>query len=199
LLGHWWYEGPAWLAAVVEGAQGAGLALATIPEALERHEPQGRELTDSSWGMDKNLGTWDSPRVASLLWPARRAELALVGALGANAATDPAAGGALPPAPNGAAEPLRWGAAERAARELLALQSSDWAFMSTRELAADYPDRRVAGHTREFERAMASVREDMRDSRGMREANGDPKLRGLAPGLRLSALRAPVSAWGRQR
>ena len=178
LLGHWWYEGPAWLAAVVEEARRTGLALATLPEALERHEPQERELLDSSWGEDKNLGTWDSPRVAELLWPARRAELALVAALG-------------PPGANGAAE--------RAARELLALQSSDWAFMSTRDLAADYPQRRVAAHRREFERALASIRGDMRDSRGMREANGDPNLRGLAPGLRLSALLAPSSARGRQR
>jgi hypothetical protein len=55
----------------------------------------------------------------------------------------------------------------------------------------------VAAHTQEFERALASIREDMRDSRRMRESNGNPKLRGLAPGLRLSALRAPSSAWGR--
>ena len=69
--------------------------------------------------------------------------------------------------------------------------------MSTRELAADYPQRRVAAHKREFERALAFMHEDMRDCRDMREANGDPKLRGLAPGLRLSALLAPSSAWGR--
>jgi 1,4-alpha-glucan branching enzyme len=176
LLGHWWYEGPEWLAAVVEEAHRTDLALATLPEALERHEPQERELRDSTWGEGKDLETWDSPRVAPLLWPARRAELALVAAapfLSSN------------------------GAAERAARELLALQSSDWAFMSTRSLAADYPERRVAAHTQAFERALASVREDMRDSRDMREANGDPRLRGLAPGLRLSALHAPSSAWGR--
>ena len=35
-------------------------------------------------------------------------------------------------------------ALERAARELLALQSSDWAFQVTRDLAADYPLERVA-------------------------------------------------------
>jgi 1,4-alpha-glucan branching enzyme len=188
LLGHWWYEGPTWLAAVVDEAYRTGLALATLPEALERHEPRKRELRASSWGEDKGFDTWDSPRVASLLWPARRAELALVAALGGNGGVD-----AVDDARRGSN-----GAAERAARELLALQSSDWAFMSTRELAADYPERRVSGHAQEFERALASIREDMRDSRGMRESkNGDSTLRGLAPGLRLSALRAPSSAWGR--
>ena len=185
LLGHWWYEGPTWLAAVVEESRRTGLALATLPDALERHDPQERQLRPSSWGDGKGLDTWDSPRVAPLLWPARRAELALVAALSG----DGAEAGGSSHASNGAAE--------RAARELLALQSSDWAFMSTRELAADYPDRRVAAHTQEFDRALASIRGDVRDSRGMRESNGDPKLRGLAPGLRLSALRAPSSAWGR--
>jgi 1,4-alpha-glucan branching enzyme len=188
LLGHWWYEGPTWLTAVVEEAHRTGLALATLPEALERHEPQERELRASSWGEGKGFDTWDSPRVASILWPARRAELALVAALGSNGVVE----GAVEDA-----HPRLNGAAERAARELLALQSSDWAFMSTRELAADYPERRVSGHAQEFERALASIREDVRDCRDMREANGDPKLRGLAPGLRLSALRAPASAWGR--
>jgi 1,4-alpha-glucan branching enzyme len=182
LLGHWWYEGPTWLGAVVEEARGSGLALATLPEALERHEPRERVLRKSSWGDGKDFATWDSPRVASLLWPARRAELALVAALGATGSDGPAGE-----------------EAQRAARELLALQSSDWAFMSTRDLAADYPERRVAAHTHEFERALAFMRGDMRDCRDMREANGDPGLRGLAPDLRLSALLAPSSAWGRQR
>jgi 1,4-alpha-glucan branching enzyme len=190
LLGHWWYEGPEWLRAVVEEARHAELAIATLPEALDRHEPQERELRNSTWGDGKDFGTWDSPRVAPLLWPARRAELALVAALSnGHGATEE--GPRIPRARNPHAE--------RAARELLALQSSDWAFMSTRDLAADYPERRVAAHTREFERALALMDEDMRDSRDMREANGDPNLRGLAPGLRLSPLLAPSSGWGRPR
>jgi 1,4-alpha-glucan branching enzyme len=188
LLGHWWYEGPAWLGAVVEEARRTGLALATLPEALERHEPTRRELRESSWGEGKDFETWDSPLVAPLLWPARRAELALVAALAnGNRVAGEAPRGRSPHA------------AERAARELLALQSSDWAFMSTRDLAADYPERRVAAHARAFRQALGSVRRDMRDSRDMREVDGDPNLRGLAPGLRLSALREPSSAWGRQR
>jgi 1,4-alpha-glucan branching enzyme len=190
LLGHWWYEGPTWLGAVVDEARHSGLALATLPEALERHEPQERDLRSSTWGDGKDFETWDSPRVASLLWPARRAELALVAALGAAGSSGPTG----EEAQDGSAS----GAAERAARELLALQSSDWAFMSTRELAADYPERRVGSHERGFQRALALLGEDMRDCGDMRDANGDPNLRGLAPGLRLSALVAPSSAWGRQ-
>ncbi len=112
---------------MVEEARAAGLALGTLPDALARHPPAERPLVESSWGHGKDLRTWDSPAVAEIVWHAREAELRLVGSL---------AGGA-----NGAPE-----AAERAARELLALQSSDWAFMATRALAADYPAVRVRNH-----------------------------------------------------
>jgi 1,4-alpha-glucan branching enzyme len=179
LLGHWWYEGPLWLDAVVEEARASGLSLTTLPEALERHPPRSAELRASTWGTGKDLTTWDSPSVARLLWPAREAELALAGAL------EP-----------GAADRAN-GAAHRAARELLALQSSDWSFMATRGIAGDYPDQRVRGHSAEFARALASVRAGVRDSRPMGDGNSgppgdmDPDLRGLAPELSLSALMSP--------
>ena len=35
---------------------------------------------------------------------------------------------------------------DRALRELLALQSSDWAFLADRELAGDYPEQRAQLH-----------------------------------------------------
>jgi 1,4-alpha-glucan branching enzyme len=183
LLGHWWHEGPAWLAAVVEQARSVGLALTTLPEALERHEPVQMVLGESSWGAGKDLGTWDSPGVAELVWSARKAELGLVQALDRTGLG--AEGGAL----------------ERSARELLALQSSDWAFMATRELAADYPQQRVRGHAAAFEQALATLREvPAEHSGGPNEAVLpviDARLRGLAPGLKLSTLLEPPSAWGR--
>ena len=45
----------------------------------------------------------------------------------------------------------------RAARELLAIQSSDWAFQETRELAADYPLRRVGAHAADHDAAMSAL------------------------------------------
>ena len=39
LLGHWWYEGIAWLAAVVEECSRQGLELVRLDDALERFEP----------------------------------------------------------------------------------------------------------------------------------------------------------------
>jgi 1,4-alpha-glucan branching enzyme len=68
-------------------------------------------------------------------------------------------------------------ALERAARELMALQASDWAFMVTRDLAADYPQRRVAAHEAAHAEALA----------GGAEAG----LRNLAPALELAPLLTP--------
>jgi 1,4-alpha-glucan branching enzyme len=182
LLGHWWHEGPVWLEAVVGQARRAGLALSSLPAALERHEPVRAPLGETSWGEGRDLKTWDSARVAELVWPVRRAELELAAALGAR---------------NG---PATRAGFERSARELLALQSSDWAFMATRALAADYPDRRVRGHADAFQRALAAVRSGVTDSRvvlGTEDNPVDARLRGLAPGLRLETLLEPTSPWGR--
>ncbi len=60
LLGHWWSEGPVWLRAVLEGAAAAGVRTVTVPQALAEHEPVERELAASTWGEDKDFGTWDS-------------------------------------------------------------------------------------------------------------------------------------------
>ena len=57
---------------------------------------------------------------------------------------------------------------DRALRELLALQSSDWAFLATAGTAGDYPRRRADGHRAAFEAALA-------------DPEMDPALRNLAP------------------
>ncbi|MEA2215294.1 MAG: 1,4-alpha-glucan branching enzyme, partial [Solirubrobacteraceae bacterium] len=160
LLGHWWYEGMHWLRFVVDEARLQGLALTTLPEALERHEPVQRPLADSTWGQPKDLTTWDSPKVADIAFEARGAELRTVAAAAGARVGDPRL--------------------ERAARELLALQSSDWAFQATHELAGDYPLQRVEGHRAELDAALAALA----DSRPV----GDARLRNLAPTLDVSPL-----------
>jgi hypothetical protein len=73
--------------------------------------------------------------------------------------------------------------------------------MSTRRLAADYPQRRVRAHDADFERALAALPPYLKDSRDMpvpaEPDRIDPKLRGLAPALRVSTLLEPPSAWRR--
>jgi 1,4-alpha-glucan branching enzyme len=168
LLGHWWYEGLAWLAAVVEECARQGLSLVRLDDALERHEPaplgavptareggrpaagagEDRARADdaaavaaaggweegewevSTWGAGGDLSTWSGPAVAEIAFATRAAELGVVRA------------------------GHRAGAA--AVRELLALQSSDWAFMVSRGLAVPYARERFDAHRRGVERALAA-------------------------------------------
>ena len=161
LLGHWWYEGPIWLEAVLEQAASSGLDLVTLPAGLDRVEPAARELVAATWGSPKDLSTWDSARVAEVAFAARAGELETVAAAA------------------GAGESA---GLERAARELLALQSSDWAFLVTRDLASDYPLERVRGHASALQDALGSL-----DS----APQPDPQLRSLAPELDLAPLLSP--------
>jgi 1,4-alpha-glucan branching enzyme len=158
LLGHWWSEGPVWLRAVLEGAEAAGVRLLTVPQALGEHEPVPRPLAASSWGEDKDLGTWDSPAVADLAWGARRLELRLLRALSAG---------------------LDGAAAELAARELLAAQASDWAFLDKRGQAGDYAYQRATDHARSMLEAIDSA------------SATDPRMRSLAPDLSIAPLLEP--------
>jgi 1,4-alpha-glucan branching enzyme len=159
LLGHWWYEGPAWLAEALRVAPQSAIRLVTLPQALERHEAEERALAESSWGEGKDLRTWDSPDVADLAWAARRLELRTVAAV--------------------AAGRLSEAASRRAARELVALQSSDWAFLDRRRLAGDYPFQRATAHGRALLEAIHS-----------REPP-EPRVRSLAPDLSLAPLLEP--------
>jgi 1,4-alpha-glucan branching enzyme len=163
LLGHWWYEGLEWLRAVVAEAAARGLELATVGDAVGRVEPVRRPLAASTWGTDKDLTTWDSPRVAELAFHARTAELRTV-AVGADRAS------ACP-------------ALERAVRELLAIQASDWPFQVTRELASEYPLQRLQGHLSAHDAALGALADSA--------AVPEPSLRNLAPDLALSLLAAP--------
>jgi 1,4-alpha-glucan branching enzyme len=158
LLGHWWSEGATWLREVLEGAAEAGVRLLTIPQALAEHEPVARPLAASTWGEEKDLSTWDSPPVADLAWGARRLELRLL---------------------RGLAEGLAEPAATRAARELLAAQASDWAFLDKRSQAGDYAFQRATGHAEAMLQAIDS-RPDV-----------DPRMRSLAPDLTLAPLLEP--------
>ena len=163
LLGHWWYEGVEWLQFVLDEARLQGVPLATLPDAFERIEPVERPLAESTWGQRKDLSTWDSARVAEICFAARQGELLTVAAAGATRARGPAL--------------------DRAVRELLALQASDWAFQVTHELAADYPLERVRAHSRELDAAL----EALKDSGSV----ADAALRNLAPEVDLTPLFAP--------
>ena len=153
LLGHWWYEGIEWLRAVFDESARQGLALTTLDDALARHDPLplgDQRLPVTTWGEGGDLRTWSGPDVAALAWQARTQELAVAAWAGRGERRSP------PP---------------RALRELLALQSSDWAFLAHTRLAGDYPRQRAAGHA-------TALREVLADPE-----SAPAELRGLAPEL----------------
>jgi 1,4-alpha-glucan branching enzyme len=151
LLGHWWYEGVEWLSLVINEAARAGLSLTTLDDALDDALETVQPTTPpalgvTSWGAGGDLRTWSAPAVAEYAWRARTAELALLRA----------------------PRPPR----DRALRELLAVQASDWAFIEARALAGEYPLARMRGHAEAFEAALRGGASDL-----------NPGLRNLAPEL----------------
>jgi 1,4-alpha-glucan branching enzyme len=159
LLGAWWAEGPAWLREVIRGAELENVRLLTLGQALHEHPGARRPVAETSWGEGKTLETWDSPAVADMAWGARRLELRLLRALGSNGVSPHAA--------------------QRAARELLAVQASDWAFMDHRGQAGDYPYRRAVTHAEAMLHALDSA------------TDPEPRMRNLAPDLSLAPLLEP--------
>ena len=128
MLGHWWWEGPIWLEQVLIELPAVGVRPITLSRALAEHEAEARPLAASTWGEGKDRRTWDSPPVADLTWAARRLEMRVLREV---------SGGRL-----------RGPALLRVARELLAVQASDWAFLDYGRQTGDYPYQRLLDHSR---------------------------------------------------
>jgi 1,4-alpha-glucan branching enzyme len=159
LLGHWWWEGPIWLEAALDELPARGVRMLTLAEARSEHEPESRPLAASTWGEGKDRRTWDSPAVADLAWGMRRAELRV-----------------LREASSGR---LQGRALARAARELMALEASDWAFLDYGKRTGDYPFRRALGHSRALFEAIECA------------PSAEPTVRSLAPDLTVAPLLEP--------
>lgn len=148
LFGHWWFEGPSWLEAVLRRVEeDPDVELATCAGWLETHRPtEVIALPEGSWGEgghhfiwlnQDNAWTWKHVYAAERALPALLAE-----ATPERLATDPALKRVL----------------EQAARELLVLQASDWQFLISTVAARDYAEMRTARHAEDFQRLAAIAR-----------------------------------------
>lgn len=132
LYGHWWHEGPQWLAQVLRALPEAGITVGTLADARDRGfvgEPV--PLADSSWGSGKDWRVWAGDRVRDLVdLNSEIVRLAL------DTTAKMRAG-----APTGR-DPV----ADQLLREAILAVSSDWAFMVSKDSAADYARDRAHQH-----------------------------------------------------
>jgi 1,4-alpha-glucan branching enzyme len=130
LLGHWWYEGPMWLEAVLRRvATDRRLRATTLQGDLERRPPRTRlALAESSWGWGKGHAAWVTDETRWIWQEVREAE------------------SRFRQLADGSARDAAW-------RQLTLLQASDWPFMIAREQSAQYAVERVKTHLSRFEQA----------------------------------------------
>lgn len=136
LFGHWWYEGPEFLDAVLRGAAAYGddFKLSTPSAYLDQHPRHQVAIpSPSSWG---EAGYWRVWLNAENEW-IHRGLLAAQTRLNLLAQSDP-------PAPDSHR------ALQQAARELLLAQASDWPFIIRQGTSPDYARRRVQEHLEHF-------------------------------------------------
>ncbi|CCH34492.1 glycoside hydrolase family 57 protein [Actinosynnema sp. NPDC047251] len=139
LYGHWWHEGPAWLEAVLRALPEAGVRVTTLRGAVEAgHVGAPVEIPPSSWGAGKDWHVWNGPQVADVVDLNAGVQRELLALDLAGRTRDPVA--------------------DQAVREALLALSSDWAFMVTKDSAADYARYRAKVHADRFAELAALLR-----------------------------------------
>ncbi|TVR01512.1 MAG: DUF1957 domain-containing protein [Deltaproteobacteria bacterium] len=147
LFGHWWFEGPAFLEAVLREAAHQDEVVFTTPGRYLDAYPRQQEATpgSSSWGEDGYHKVWlDSPNawIRPFLHDAECRLQAVV-----RRTLD------LDDPPNAALER----ALNQAARELMLAQASDWAFILYTGTTMDYAAARTRDHVEGVHRLLDMV------------------------------------------
>jgi 1,4-alpha-glucan branching enzyme len=141
LFGHWWHEGPAWLAGVLDALPAAGVRVSTLGGALAAgHLGAPVDLPASSWGSGKDWRVWDGEQVAELVDAGAVVQRELLSTVDAQVGA------------------FRDPVADQLVREALLALSSDWAFMVTKDSAADYARRRASLHGERFAELVNAMR-----------------------------------------
>ena len=164
LYGHWWHEGPEWLARVLRALPEAGVKVGTLSDAINAgFVGAPTELPPSSWGSGKDWQVWSGEQVADLVaLNAEVVDTALTTVDKALATGEPA---------------TRDRVADQILRETLLTVSSDWPFMVSKDTAAEYARYRAHLHahaTREISGALAAGRRDQAErlAEGWNRADG---------------------------
>lgn len=143
LFGHWWFEGPEFLDAVMRQASRFGIGPQTLSGAAgDSTQLWVSQPAESTWGAGGHLGVWLNPSNADLQPRLRSAGARMVSV--ARAAITAIESDDFKEGRLG-----EW--ARKAGRELLLAQASDWPFLIRMGTAEAYARRRVEGHLQAFD------------------------------------------------
>jgi len=152
LFGHWWFEGPQWLEAVVRQMQEGPVALTTPSRYLDQHPRlQAATPSASSWGEGGYNAFWLNPEndwVYPHLHDAARRMQEL-----SRQHNDAASGSQT------------YRALQQAGRSLLLAQASDWAFIMKAGTAREYAEKRTRDFLARFNYLEEAIRRDTIDER----------------------------------
>lgn len=155
LFGHWWFEGPDWLDALLRKiAQDRETLFLTTPDEYLQEFPRCQIATPSpsSWGQEGYAAVWLD---RSNDWIYRHLHMA-ADRMVELAQTHPDA------------DDLTERALKQAARELMLAQSSDWAFIMKTGSHAEYAVKRTNGHLLRFTRLYNDIRGNTVDESWLR-------------------------------
>jgi len=147
LFGHWWFEGPQFLRDVLLTLNAdPDVDVCTAGEFLKAHPPDKiAALPAGSWGEGGDHRVWANDKTA-WMWEIEYRCEALFGKLTYHLAWRK--------------HPELRQVLEKAGRELLLLQASDWPFVITRAQAVDYGIKRFMQHVSRFE-CLADIAEKL--------------------------------------
>jgi 1,4-alpha-glucan branching enzyme len=141
LFGHWWFEGPRFLAALFRHAAGSGVRLVTLREVLQRQPPlQVCRPSPSSWGQGGYHDYWLNDTNAWLIPEWQRAARAMVRRVN-----------------RGVASAAQRDLLTQAGRELLLAQSSDWSFILRAGTTTGLARERIERHLDRFWRLIDAI------------------------------------------
>jgi 1,4-alpha-glucan branching enzyme len=140
LFGHWWFEGPLFIKALLKGLHHSPYVNAvTASEQLDHIKPhEVMRMPEGSWGENGNHGVWMNDGTKwtwELIYEAEHRFDELMNKY----------------QPHTMDDTMRR-ICTQAMRELLLLQSSDWQFLVTTWSARDYAERRFMFHYSDFKK-----------------------------------------------
>lgn len=138
LFGHWWFEGPAFLKAILKGLHYSPYVnTVTASQQLDIVRPRSVSATiEGSWGRNGNHEVWMGQET-KWTWEVIYADEVRLTKLLENYRNNSS---------NAAAERLL----KQAVRELMLLHSSDWQFLISTVSAKDYAEMRFSFHHSDF-------------------------------------------------